>query len=95
MKNTLLPLLSFMTIHLDNVTNNRLTGSLCPPEIFLIIFLLIDSLLKCTLSTTYVLYLRLHFADIGRHHSCLFSKSELFLLFIYSVCNNLICLVHL
>jgi hypothetical protein len=64
MKNTLLPLLSFMNFHLGNVTNNRLTGSLCPPKIFLIISLLIDSLLKCTLSTTCVLYLRTHFADI-------------------------------
>jgi hypothetical protein len=45
MKNTLLPLLSFMTIHLSNVTNNRLSGSFCPPEIFLV-FLLTDSLLK-------------------------------------------------
>jgi len=64
MENTLFPLLSFMIIHLGNVTNNHPTGSLCPPEIFLIIFLLIDSLLKYTVSTTYVLYHRTHLADI-------------------------------
>jgi hypothetical protein len=62
-KNTLFPS-SFMTIHLGSATNNHLTGSLCQPENFLIIFLLIDSLLKCTVSTTYVLYHRTHFADI-------------------------------
>jgi len=53
-----------MTIQLGNVPKNRLTGSLCAPEIFLIIILLIDSLLKCTVSTTYVLYHRTHLADI-------------------------------
>jgi hypothetical protein len=41
-----------MTIQLRNVINNRLTSLLRPPENFLILFLMTDSLLKCTVSTT-------------------------------------------
>jgi uncharacterized Zn-finger protein len=63
-KNTLLPLCFFMTVHLRNVTNSRLTGSLCRPEFFRILFLPIDNLLKCTVSTASVIYHRTHLADI-------------------------------
>jgi hypothetical protein len=63
-KNTLFHLCFFMTIHLRNVTNSRLTGSLYRPEFFLILLLPIDNLLKCTVSTASVIYHRTHLADI-------------------------------
>jgi hypothetical protein len=86
----------FMTIHLRNVTNS-LTGSLCRPEFFLIIFLPIDSLLRRTVSTTSVIYHRTHLADFRTVSlSSVFNVSTAFIyLFIYSVCNDLICLVQL